>query len=62
MSALFPDLVRCELGPSVHIHQLEEQSKVLVAICDEGALGLGWVGHPERDICTVNLQKGPACI
>lgn len=55
MPGLFPDLVRGELSTSIHIYQLEEQSKVLVAVCDERALGLGWVGHPERDIYTVNF-------
>lgn len=49
--------MRGEFGTSVHIYQLEEQRKVLVAVCDERALGLGWVGHPERDIYTVNLQE-----
>lgn len=55
MPGLFPDLVRGELSTSIHIYQLEEQSKVLVAVCDERALGLGWIRHPERDIYTVNL-------
>lgn len=45
-----PDLVRGELRTSVHIYQLEEQGKVLMAVCDECTLGFGWVGHPERDI------------
>lgn len=62
MSGLFPYLVRGELGTSVHIYQLEEQSKVLVAVCNECALGLGWVGHPERNIYIVNLQRESAYI
>lgn len=47
---LLPDLVRGELCTSVHIYQLEEQGEVLMAVRDEGTLGFGWVGHPERDI------------
>lgn len=44
-----PDLVRGELRTGVHIYQLEKQGEVLMAVCDECALGFGWVGHPERD-------------
>lgn len=62
MPGLFPDLMRGEFSTCIHIYQLEEQSKVLVAVCDECALGLGWVGHPERDIYTVNLSRGSAHI
>lgn len=50
LSRRLPDLVRSEFSTSVHIYQLEEQGKVLVAVCDECALGFGWVRHPERGI------------
>ena len=29
-----------------------------MAVRDECALGFGWVGHPERDIYMVSLQRG----
>lgn len=41
-------LVRGKLNSSVDVNQLEGHSKVLVAICCEGALGFGRIIHPER--------------
>lgn len=39
-------LVRGKLNSSVDVNQLEGHSKVLVAVCCEGALGFGRIIHP----------------
>lgn len=39
-------LVGGKLDPSVDVNQLEGHSKVLVAVCCEGALGFGGIVHP----------------
>lgn len=45
-STLIKYLVRGKLHSSVDVNQLEGHSKVLVAVCSEGALGFGRIVHP----------------
>lgn len=44
-TALITYLVRSKLHSGVDVNQLEGHSEVLVAVCGEGALGLGGVVH-----------------
>ncbi|KAL0595077.1 hypothetical protein AAY473_035267 [Plecturocebus cupreus] len=61
LSGHLPDLMRSEFSTSVHIYQLEEQGKVLVAVCDECALGFGWVATREAETGKWLERGGGGC-